>query len=131
MGKKRINQLLDQLHINHEADLKNAAQIFTVAQVAVNQLHQQAETNSQVLPAVRFQPPVVLDQAGLKQRYGSFNECRKAARQLGIQFHRSPTWAQLVVAFSYFDALQNLVQDYTTAFPNANLHDVTVAFRLK
>lgn len=131
MGKKRINQLLEQLHTNHEADLKNAAQIFTVAQVAVNQLNQQAETNSQVLPAARFQSPIVLDQAALKQRYGSFNECRKAARQLGIQFHRNPTWAQLVAAFSYFDALQSLVHDYTTMFPDANLHNVTMSFRLK
>lgn len=131
MGKKRITQLLDQLHTNHQADLKNAAQIFTVAQVAVNQLSEQAESTSVALPVSRFQPPTAVDQAALKQRYGSFNECRKAARQLGIQFHRNPTWAQLVVAFSYFDALQSLVQDYTTAFPNANLRDVTVAFRLK
>ncbi|PSB24785.1 hypothetical protein [Stenomitos frigidus] len=131
MGKKRITQLLDQLQTNHQADLVNAAQIFTVAQVAVNQLNQQAETNSNALPATRFQPPPVLDQAALKQRYGSFNGCRKAAKQLGIQFHHNPTWAQLVAAFRYFDALQTLVQDYTTAFPDANLHNVTVAFKLK
>ncbi|MBW4690465.1 MAG: hypothetical protein KME27_01725 [Lyngbya sp. HA4199-MV5] len=131
MGKKRIAQLLDQLQTNHEADLKNAAQIFTVAQVAVNQLNQQVETNSHILPSAPFQAPATLDQATLKQRYGSFNECRKAARQLGIQFHRNPTWAQLVTAFSYFDALQSLVHDYTTTFPDANLHNVTMSFRLK
>ena len=131
MGKKRITQLLDQLHTNHQAELKNAAQIFTVAQVAVNQLSQQTETTSIVQPDPCFQPPTVVDQVALKQRYGSFNECRKAARQLGIQFHRNPTWAQLVIAFSYFDALQNLFQDYMSAFPDANLRDVTLAFRLK
>jgi hypothetical protein len=131
MGKKRINQLLDQLHTNHEADLKNAAQIFTVAQVAVNQLSQQAETAPLALPSLRFQAPTVLDQATLKQRYSSFNGCRKAAQQLGVRFHRTPTWAQLVVAFSYFDALQNLVYDYTNAFPNANLQNITMAFQLK
>ncbi|XHX75810.1 MAG: hypothetical protein RBJ76_15300 [Stenomitos frigidus ULC029] len=131
MGKKRINQLLDQLHTNHQAELKNAAQIFTVAQVAVNHLSEQAASISVALPVSRFQPPPAVDQAALKQRYGSFNECRKAARQRGIQFHCNPTWAQLVIAFSYFDALQSLVQDYTTMFPNANLQNITMAFKLK
>jgi len=131
MGKKRITQLLDQLQANHEAELKNAAQIFTVAQVAVNQLNQQAEPTVNSLPATSFQPPTVLDRAVLEQRYGSFNACRKAAKQLGIQFHRTPSWAQLVAAFSYFDVLQKLVQDYTTAFPDANLPIMTMAFKLK
>ncbi|XGV94560.1 MAG: hypothetical protein ACAF41_17625 [Leptolyngbya sp. BL-A-14] len=131
MGKKRITQLLEQLHTNHEAELKNAAQIFTVAQVAVDQLRQQAEATPRALPSAPFYAPTALDQAALKQRYGSFNECRKAARQLGIQFHRNPTWAQLVAAFSYFDALQSLIHDYTTTFPDANLHNVTMAFSLR
>ncbi len=131
MGKKRIAQLLDQLQTNHEADLKNAAQIFTVAQVAVNQLSQQAEMHSNALPAKPFQPPSTLDKAALKQRYGSFNGCRKAAKQLGIQFHGTPSWAQLVAAFSYFDALQSLVHNYTTAFPDANLYKMTMAFKFK
>jgi hypothetical protein len=131
MGKKRIAQLLDQLQTNHEAELKNAAQIFTVAQVAVNQLNQQAEPTVKALPATPFQPPTVLDQAVLEQRYGSFNACRKAAKQLGIQFHRTPSWAQLIVAFSYFDTLQRLVHNYTTAFPDTHLHDVTMTFSLR
>lgn len=131
MGKKRITQLLDQLQTNHDAELKNAAQIFTVAQVAVNQLSQQAETNSHALSATRFQPPTTLNKTALKQRYGSFNECRKVAKQLGIRLHGHATWSQLIAAFNYFDALQNLVHDYTAAFPNADLHDITVAFKLK
>ncbi|QZZ20495.1 hypothetical protein J5X98_25220 [Leptothermofonsia sichuanensis E412] len=135
MGKKRISQLLDQLQANHQADIENAATIFTVAQVAVNQLEQQVADASPASPPAL--PPALialdkaeLDKAELMRRYGSFNACRKAAGQVGIRFHGTPTWAQLIAAFSYFESLQSLVQDYMLSHPNPHLNNVSMEFKL-
>lgn len=130
MGKKRISQLLDQLQANHEADIENAATIFTVAQVAVNQLEQSVADASPSLTPALPSVPIALDKAELMRRYGSFNACRKAARQVGIRFHGTPTWAQLVAAFSYFESLQNLIQDYMLSHPNPHLNNVSMEFKL-
>lgn len=128
MGRKRINQLLDQLNANHQADLQNAASIFTVAQVAIHQLEDQQTGSPSVNPYSLA--PHSLDKNELKQQYGSYNACRNAAKQKGIRFKRTPTWDQLVVAFTYFETLQNLIQTYMAEHPNQHLQDVVMAFQI-
>ncbi len=130
MGKKRINQLLEQLQANQEKELHNAAAIFTVAQVAVNELREQipesAETAIADLPAA----PASFTKAELLQRYGSYNHCRKAAQQQGIKFSRTPTWQQLEAGFSYAETCRQLVRSYMDAHPNPDLEGVAIAITL-
>ncbi len=126
MGKKRIVQLLEQLQTNHDADLQTSAAIFTTAQVAVNQLKQQA-----VVPAVDMADNLMLpsvSKESLKQRYGSFNQCRNVAKQKGIRFRKTPSWEQLEVAFAYFDVLEALVQGYVRLNPNPLFDGVAIEF---
>lgn len=131
MGKKRIAELLDQLHTNHEADLNNAAAVFTVAQVAVNQLAQQTvEDNAAPVLGLALSP-VLISKEQLKQQYGSFNACRKAAKQAGIRFSSTPTWDQLAATFNYFEALQSLIQNYLITYPNSHLGGVSMEFKLE
>jgi superoxide dismutase len=131
MGKKRITELLDQLHATHQADIENTAAIFTVAQVAVNQLSQQVGNDfSTPAPAFALSPAAVTKEK-LKQQYGSFNACRKAAKQAGIRFHGNPTWEHLVTAFSYFETIQNLIHTYVTSYPNPNLQSISIEFKLE
>ena len=89
MGKKRVTQLLDQLKENRQQELENAASIFTVAQVAVNEL--QADVVQEAKAAVPALPsaPILLDKAELLRRYGSHKGCRKAAKEKGIKFIRT------------------------------------------
>lgn len=122
MGKKRINQLLAQIKENQQADLRNAAAIYTVAQVAVDELEAIASADSldsvraiapaPPAPALPAAVPTLLTQTDLLQRYGSYNGCRSAAKKLGIHFSKSPSWPQLIAAFSYADPIRQLVQDY-------------------
>ena len=126
MGKKRITQLLDQLQSNHQADLQNAATIFTVAQVAVNQLEQQStEAAIATLPPAR-----PIDKNELKQRYGSFNACRAAASKQGIRFRKTPTWEQLATAFAYFEVIQILIHSYLVQHPSSHLHGLSMEFKV-
>jgi hypothetical protein len=132
MGKQRIAQLLNQLESDRQKDLKNSAAIYAVAQVAVNQLAavQQSEplsqsSESRSLTALPPSPPK-LDKVELLQRYGSYNECRKAAKNLGIHFITTPSWQQLAQAFSYAEALQHLTDRYLDAYPSAALKGVTL-----
>lgn len=128
MGKKRIAQLLDQLHENHQADVENSATIFTVAQVAVNHL---AAASDQIQPNLPILPPArLVNREELKRRYGSFNACRTAAKQAGIRFSGHATWDQLEAAFSYFESLQNLIQSYMDSHPNPKLQGVSMEFKL-
>lgn len=128
MGRKRITQLLDQLQTNHETDLQNAAAIFTVAQVAVNQLEQQTSGNSVAIAALP--PAMTLGKEELKQRYGSYRACRSAAKQKGIRFQRTPTWEQLAAAFTYFEVCETLIQDYLKLHPNPMLHGLSLQFKI-
>lgn len=131
MGRKRITQLLEQLEDNQQKELKNAAAIFTVAQVAVNQLQEQALQNSN--SAIAALPPalVLLDKSELIQRFGSHTGCRQAAKQQGIRFSRTPTWEQLVVALSYAEALHQLIENYLVTNPNPELHGITFEVKIK
>lgn len=134
MGKKRIAQLLEQLQDNQQREVENAAAIFTVAQVAVNQLQPQEEPAPAMLSAdtIAALPaaPVAIDVPTLKQRYGSFNACRQAAKQRGIKFRGTPTWAQLCAGFSYAEACQQLISSYVEAHPQPNLAGVSIELRL-
>lgn len=135
MGKKRIAQLLDQLQNNQHQELQNAAAIFTVAQAAVNVLREQdsAETPSEIaalLPATSPSAPLSLSKADLLQQYGSHRGCRKAAKEKGIRFRRTPSWDQLIAAFSYVEACRHAVEVYLDAFPNPNLNGITIEVKL-
>ncbi|MFQ3615417.1 MAG: hypothetical protein SNJ57_15655 [Cyanobacteriota bacterium] len=143
MGKKRINQLLSQLKENQQADLRNAAAIYTVAQVAVNELEaiasaaDSAETEKRAIapaasaPALPAAVPIQLTQADLVQRFGSFNGCRSAAKKLGIHFPKTPSWPQLITAFSYVDLFRHLIQDYVQQQEIRNLSGVQFTITLK
>ena len=131
MGKKRVTQLLDQLKENRQQELENAAAIFTVAQVAVNEL--QAEVPQETAQAVAALPsaPILLDKDELIRRYGPHNKCRKAAKEKGIKFKGNPSWEQLIAAFSYFEACQQLIQSYVETHPNPDLKGVSFQLKLK
>lgn len=138
MGKKRINQLLEQLKENQQQDLQNSAAIFTVAQVAVNQLREQVQTVPQVsamLPAAESvaslpAAPIPIEQAELKRRYGSHTACRQAAKKQGIIFSKTPSWQQLSVAFGYLEACQQMVQSYVQAHPSEHLKGISIQLKL-
>ncbi|MGQ9872719.1 hypothetical protein [Leptodesmis sp.] len=127
MGRRRITQLLDQLQANQEADLQNAAAIFTVAQVAVSQLEQQTSGDSVEIAALP--PTTPMNKEELRQRYGSHHACRNAAKQKGIHFQKTPTWEELAEAFTYFEAFENLIQDYLKRHP-PGLRGVSMQFRI-
>lgn len=130
MGKQRIAHLLEQLKDNQQRELENAAAIYTVAQVAINELRAQgtedASSSTPLLPAA----PGFLTQTDLLERYGSFNGCRKAAKDQGIKFSRTPSWQQLIAAFSYVETFQHLIRDYVRAHPTAELHGVSFELKL-
>lgn len=131
MGKKRIAQLLEQFEDNQQQDLQNAAKIFTVAQVAVNGLSSRDADTSVATPTLALPPsPVELNKAELLQRYGSYNECRKAAKAQGIRFSRSPSWSQLVAAFSYAESLKQLVHTYIQQYPASELQGISLELPL-
>ena len=138
MGKQRITQLLDQLQANQQRDLQNAAAIFTVAQVAVNQLEAQLADpvlkQTAALPAATALLPVnpaqLLDRAELERRYGSHLACRKAAKALGIKFSKTPSWKQLVAAFTYQAVCQQMIQTYLQEHPSPDLQQVSIQIKL-
>lgn len=131
MGKQRVQQLLDQLKENQAKDIENAAAIYTVAQVAVNALHESTdESSAPQLSAAALPAVASIAKADLLERYGSFNGCRKAAKELGIKFSKTPSWATLEAAFSYRKACRQLIQSYLTAYPNEHLNNVSLELPL-
>jgi hypothetical protein len=143
MGKKRINQLLTHMKENQQAELRNAAAIYTVAQVAVNELAaiapalDTAETKRRAIapaspaPALPAAVPTLLTQAELLQRYGSYNGCRSAAKKQGIHFSKSPSWPQLIAAFSYADPIRQRVQDYVQQQAIGHLSGVRITVTIE
>ncbi|GAB4459842.1 MAG: hypothetical protein OHK0037_05980 [Elainellaceae cyanobacterium] len=149
MGKKRINQLLNQLKENQQADLRNAAAIYTVAQIAVDELAAIATADlpkperaipagiasriapATPAPALPAAVPTQLTQAQLRQRYGSYNGCRSAAKKLGIHFPKTPSWPQLIAAFSCVEVFRQLIQDYAQQQEVRHLSGVRFTVTLK
>jgi hypothetical protein len=141
MGKKRIHQLLTQMKETQQADLRNAAAIYTVAQVAVNELAAiasadapdsvRAIASASPAPALPAAMPTLLTQAELLQRYGSYNGCRSAAKKQGIHFSKSPSWPQLIAAFSYADPIRQRVQDYVQQQAIGHLSGVRIIVTIK
>lgn len=133
MGKDRITQLLNQLKDNQQQDIHNAASIFTVAQMAVNELERQvgsAEDDIQDAVARLPSVPPALDKAELLRRYGSYNGCRKAAKNAGIKFHKNPSWQQLIASFNYTEAIHQLIAQYLATHPEPALQGVTISVNL-
>ncbi|MCU0570352.1 MAG: hypothetical protein MUF49_27745 [Oculatellaceae cyanobacterium Prado106] len=141
MGKKRALQLLEQLKTNQQQDLQNAAGIFTVAQVAVNELQQIADADIEgeesaiappqpLLPAAPVAAPALVSKTELTATYGNYNACRKAAKEQGIKFKKQPTWDQIVAAFSYKAACQQAIHDYLKAHPSEHLKGVSLNLSL-
>ncbi|MBD1913745.1 MULTISPECIES: hypothetical protein [unclassified Leptolyngbya] len=135
MGKQRVTQLLAQLRENQAKDLENAANIYTVAQVAVNALDaaegQSTEPSQQkALPEVPLPAIPTITKAALLEQYGSFNGCRLAAKKLGIRFSKTPSWAKMEAAFSYREACQQLIQQYLKKNPNEHLQGVALEVSL-
>lgn len=131
MGKKRITQLLQDLKENQLHELHNSAAIYTVAQVAVNELQQQSlqieEPPLPVLPST----PKIIDQADLLKQYGSYRACRKAAKDRGIKFSRTPSWEQLAAAFSYAEAFEEIIRTYIETYPNPKLKGTKFEFKIE
>lgn len=129
MGKQRIAELLTQLRDNQSQDVENAAAIYTVAQVAVNALDETAEPHSS--GTAQLPASVTVSKAELLERYGSFNGCRRAAKELGIRFPKTPSWSALEAAFSYHQVFHDLIQQSFAAKPNKHLAGVTFEITLK
>ncbi|NCJ05994.1 hypothetical protein GS597_05600 [Synechococcales cyanobacterium C] len=126
MGKQRIADLLSQLQDNHTQELENAAAIYTVAQVAVDALESTPAALAAALPGVG-----ALSKTQLLDQYGSFNGCRKAAKSLGIHFHKTPSWAQLEAAFRYRQVCDRILQMYLNVYPNDDLEGISFELKLR
>jgi intracellular sulfur oxidation DsrE/DsrF family protein len=145
MGKKRLEKLLTDLKDNHQRDLKNAAEIYTVAQVAVNQLSDEknegkskkktkkkpeAETlklgPSKLVPSGHCQPHTIED---LKTQYITVAACRKALKDRGLTFSKVPSWEKLAIALNCFEAQQAFLTDYLQQHPSNDFPDCTLTFR--
>jgi|GEM_PF-3482103 len=74
--------------------------------------------------------PQSIDREELLRRYGSYNECRKAAKTKGIKFTTTPTWDKLVYAFSYSQALHQISHIYLKTYPNPALAGIKVELSL-
>ncbi|MEO0373066.1 MAG: serine/threonine-protein kinase [Cyanobacteria bacterium P01_A01_bin.17] len=74
--------------------------------------------------------PLTLNKEELIRRYGSYNECRKAAKARGIKFNCTPTWDKLAQAFGYSDAMQEISHRYMAAYPNESLSGIKVEVNL-
>jgi len=130
MGKKRIAQLLNRLKDNQQQDAQNAASIFTVAQVAVNELEQlSSEESTSAQPALP-PSPISLTKAILIERYGSYNACRRAATAQGIRFAKTPSWQMLITAFEHATVIQQLAQHYAQQRPEQPLSGITFTVKL-
>ncbi len=131
MGKKRITQLIEQLKDNQQVELQNAAAVYTVATVAVNELLQQESQVTESAVAALPGVPQKIDKAQLLEEYGSYNACRKAAKKQGIKFSRTPNWKQLTAAFNYAQAFQQIIIAYVEAHPDPGLKGTTFELSIK
>jgi hypothetical protein len=131
MGKQRAKELLEKLKANQQAELENAAAIFTVAQVAVNELKAaEQRPDPPTSQPLNLPPSPTVSKAQLQQQFGNYNQCRKAAKVAGISFARTPSWEQLVAAFAQAHILQKVVDQYRESFAMPSLPGVSVQIKL-
>lgn len=130
MGKQNLDRLLAQLQDNHSEDIQSAAAIFAVAQSAVNQIDPPKDVSS-LHPSASPHAPLQFTKADLIERYGHYNGCRKAAKLAGIVFHQTPSWAQIIAAFSYQEACQACVSTYIQQHPHPDLKGISLMLNLK
>jgi len=130
MGKRRAKELLAQLKANQQEELENAAAIFTVAQVAVNELREAEQEPQASVSQPALTQSALLDKAQLQERYGSHRQCRSAAKAAGICFSRTPTWEQLVAAFNQAEILQTVIDQYREAQAMPDLPGVSIRLNL-
>ncbi|MFQ4142602.1 hypothetical protein [Chlorogloeopsis sp. ULAP02] len=131
MGKKRITKLLEDLKENQQQELHNAATIYTVAQIAVNELQLSQDSQMQK-PTIAALPSALekIDRTQLLKQYGSYNGCRQAAKEKGIKFSRTPSWEQLTAAFSYAEAFEKIIEAYMKMYPNQKLKGTKFEFTI-
>ncbi len=154
MGKKRIQRLLTQLEDHHQQGSQNSAAIYTVAQVAIDRLEQSLDlladtTSPQAIaagsedfesaaqpiaptglnPVLTLPPSSQIDKVELKRRYGSLAACRKAAKEMGISFAKTPSWDRLVAAWQFQEGLLHLRSQYLQACPMTDLESVTISLK--
>ncbi len=130
MGKQRAKELLAKLKANQQDELENAAAIFTVAQVAVNELREAEQDAEPQTQPLSLPPSPTLNKAELQQRFGDYNHCRKAAKAAGIRFSRTPSWKQLVAAFNQAEVLQKVVDQYRETCKMPSLPGVSIQINL-
>ncbi|KYC42547.1 hypothetical protein WA1_16595 [Scytonema hofmannii PCC 7110] len=111
--------------------MQNAAAVYTVATVAVNQLLQQESQVTESAVAALPGGLQKIDKAQLLEEYGSYNACRKAAKKQGIKFSRTPNWKQLTAAFNYAQAFQQIIIAYVEAHPEPGLKGTTFELSIK
>lgn len=129
MGKKRIEALLTNLKETQERDLMNSAQIYTVAQVAVNELAardsvERALSSRPTLPEV---PHYSI--ADLKAQYPNVSACRKALKEKGLTFSKTPSWAKMAIALHHFEIQQQQLQSYLQHCAGQDLAGTVMTFR--
>ncbi|MCM1985016.1 hypothetical protein [Lyngbya confervoides] len=57
-------------------------------------------------------------------RIVSYAGYRRAAKQQGIRFKKTPSWDKLVCAFSYVEAMRQLSLAYAQAYPHPQLEGI-------
>ena len=103
------SEALERQRIRAEANLAAvAAQFSELAEAAL-------DSSTLALDTARSLQILSVDE--LKQRYGSYQQCRKAASQCGVHFATTPTWSQLAIAISHALYLQQFWQDYCAQYP--------------
>ncbi|RUR80791.1 hypothetical protein ACF3DV_05495 [Chlorogloeopsis fritschii PCC 9212] len=111
--------------------MHNAATIYTVAQIALNEL-QLAQDSQMPKPTIAALPSALekIDRTQLLKQYGSYNACRQAAKEKGIKFSRTPSWEQLTAAFSYAQAFEKIIEAYMKMYPNQKLKGTKFEFTI-
>lgn len=112
---KRLRDTLAESEALEQQRLRAEAKLAAVAAQFSNLAEAALESTSLALNAAC--QPQLLAVEELKQRYGSYQQCRKVASQLGVRFATTPTWTQLAVSISHALYLQQFWQDYCTQYP--------------
>jgi len=139
MGKKRIEKLLETIKDNQKRETINAAGIYTVAQVAINKIVEletgldtklKTELETKLETKKTSSPPFrQYTVEELKAQYPKLADCRKALKERGLVFSKTPSWAKVAIALSYFEVQQAQFYDYLRHRPSPELTHLTMTFR--